>query len=195
MWAFALPAIATLVKTYPIALLPVALLFVDARARFRGSGCSAAIGLVVLVPIAVIAHAGLYNAYATQWNRHLQLETIGSSIFAVLHRSVPDRLRQRQLESLRGRRGRACEAQTVLQVVGVAGAQRSSPALAARREISPPPQRRRLRLPCVGKVLSPQFLLWVAPLVVLSRSRLAASLLGAAMLLTNLLCPDRYARA
>ena len=46
---------------------------------------------------------------------------------------------------------------------------------------------------CAGKVLSPQFLLWIAPLVVLSRSRIATVLLGAAILLTNVLFPDRYA--
>ena len=43
-----------------------------------------------------------------------------------------------------------------------------------------------------GKVLSPQFLLWLAPLVVLSRSVLAGALLAVAMLLTNLIFPDRY---
>jgi hypothetical protein len=43
-----------------------------------------------------------------------------------------------------------------------------------------------------GKVLSPQFLLWPALLVALSRNLLAPALLAAAMLLTNLLFPDRY---
>ena len=43
-----------------------------------------------------------------------------------------------------------------------------------------------------GKVLSPQFLLWLAPFVVLVRSLLAPPLLAAAMLLTNLIFPDRY---
>ena len=45
----------------------------------------------------------------------------------------------------------------------------------------------------LGKVLSPQFLLWLAPLALLARSIIAPVLFAAAMLITNLLFPDRYA--
>src|SRR5262249_52312807 len=45
---------------------------------------------------------------------------------------------------------------------------------------------------CFGKILSPQFLLWVVPLVVLARNWLAAGLFAAAMVTTHVLFPDRY---
>ena len=47
----------------------------------------------------------------------------------------------------------------------------------------------------LGKVLSPQFLIWLVPLVPLVRGRrglAAAAMLGAAMLLTQAWFPDRY---
>src|SRR5205814_6055756 len=43
------------------------------------------VGLAVLVPFFALAHVGLYNSYSGQWNRHLQLETIGSSVLLALH--------------------------------------------------------------------------------------------------------------
>jgi hypothetical protein len=194
IWAFALLAVATLVKTYPVALLPIALLFVDRRARLRGLAVFCAVGLLVLAPIAAIAHAGLYNAYAVQWNRHLQIETIGGSILLVLHRSVRIAFDSGAWSLFGGGADAVANLQTAAQAVGVIAAavffarSRRTPwdlVAAAAGTIAV--------AACAGKVLSPQFLLWLAPLVVLGRSRLAAGLLGAAMLLTNLLFPDRYA--
>ena len=193
-WAFAVLAVAALVKTYPAALLPIALLFVDRRERLRGLAVFCGVGLLVLVPFLAIAHVGLYLSYAQQWNRHLQLETLGSSVLLVLHRSVRIAFDSGSWSVFGGGADALAKLQTALQVVGVLGAaavfarSRRTPldlAAAATTTIAV--------AACVGKVLSPQFLLWVAPLVVLSRSRLAAGLLGAAMLLTNLLFPDRYA--
>src|SRR6185437_6827790 len=68
-------------------LLPVALLAVERRVRLRALAVFCAVGLAVLVPFAALAHVGLYNSYSGQWNRHLQLETIGSSVLLVVHKA------------------------------------------------------------------------------------------------------------
>jgi len=193
-WAFAVLAVAALVKTYPAALVPIAFLFVDRRQRLRGLVVFCAVGLAVLVPFAAVAHAGLYNAYAQQWNRHLQLETFAASALLALHHAGRIAFDSGSQSVFGGTADALAKVQTAFQLVGVLGAA----ALFARS--------RRMPLDlvaaaattvavaaCAGKVLSPQFLLWLAPLVLLSWSRIAGALLAAAMLLTNLLFPDRYA--
>src|SRR5262249_34425193 len=45
---------------------------------------------------------------------------------------------------------------------------------------------------CFGKILSPQFLLWITPLVVLARSVTATVLFTLAMITTRALFPERY---
>lgn len=192
-WAFALLAVATLVKTYPIVLLPVALLFVDRRERFRGLALFCAVGAAVLVPIAVIAHAGLYDSYVGQWNRHLQLETFGASVQLALHRAIHIAFDSGSWSVFGAGAGGIARLQTAAQAAGVAAAaivfarSRREPldlAAAAATTIAV--------TACFGKVLSPQFLLWIGPVALLARSVAAAGFLASAMLLTNLLFPDRY---
>jgi hypothetical protein len=193
VWAFALLAVATLVKTYPAALLPVALLFAGGRDRIRGLAAYCAVGLAVLLPFAAVAHAGLYNSYSGQWNRHLQLETLGSSALLALHRPLRVAFDSGSWSVFGGGAGALAGLQTLLQAAGIAGAallfarSRRGPAdLAAAAAVTV------AVAACLGKVLSPQFLLWLAPFALLSSSRAAGLLLAAAALLTNLLFPDRY---
>jgi hypothetical protein len=193
-WAFAALAAAALVKTYPAALLPIALLFVDRRERLRGLVVFCAVGLAVLAPFAAVAHAGLYNAYAQQWNRHLQLESFGASALLALHHAGRIAFDSGSQSLFGGAADALSKVQTVLQVVGILG----TAALFARSRRTPVDLAAAAATTVAvaalaGKVLSPQFLLWLAPLVLLSRSRIAAALLAGAMLLTNLLFPDRYA--
>jgi len=63
LWALALLAVATLVKTYPAALLPLALLATPRPARGRALAVFCAVGLLVLLPLAALGHVGLYNSY------------------------------------------------------------------------------------------------------------------------------------
>ena len=191
--ASALLAGAALVKTYPAALLPVVLLAVQRRDRPRALAVFCAVGLAVLVPFLALAHVGLYNSYSGQWNRHLQLETIGSSVLLVVHRAGRIAFDAGSWSDLGSTADAVAKLQTVAQALGIAAAaylfarSRRTPldlAAAAAATVAV--------AAIAGKVLSPQFLLWLAPFVVLVRSLLAPALLAAAMLLTNLIFPDRY---
>jgi hypothetical protein len=193
VWAFALLAVATLVKTYPAALLPVALLFAGGRDRVRGLAAYCAVGLAVLLPFAAVAHAGLYNSYSGQWNRHLQLETIGSSVLLVLHKAGRIAFDAGSWSVFGSGADALAKVQTGVQVCAIGAAailfarSRRTPwdlAAAAATTVA--------AAAFAGKVLSPQFLLWIAPFAVLARSQVTPVLLAAAMLLTNLLFPDRY---
>jgi hypothetical protein len=191
--AFALLAAAALVKTYPAALLPVALLSIERRERLRALGVFCAVGLAVLVPFLALAHVGLYNSYSGQWNRHLQLETVGSSVLLVVHRAGRIAFDAGSWSDLGGAADAAAKLQTAAQALGIAAAaylfarSRRAP-----RDLAAAAATTIAVAAVAGKVLSPQFLLWLAPFVVLVRSLLAPALLAAAMLLTNLIFPDRY---
>jgi hypothetical protein len=192
LWAAALLALATVVKTYPVVLLPLLLLYARPRERLRALAVYCGVGLVVLGPFAAIGRVGLFLSYATQWDRHLHLDSVGSSILLALGR--PLRLSyDAGWSDFGGGADLVAQAQTVLQAAGVlaacvlfarsrrTGGDLLAGAVAALAAAA-----------VLGKVLSPQFLIWVAPVVLLARDLLAAALLAAALLATNLLFPARY---
>jgi uncharacterized membrane protein len=77
-WAFAVLGAAVAAKVYPVAVLPVALLAVERRARALGLF----LGVVVLVhlPFAALGPGGLRHSYVLQAKRGLELNSLGSSI-------------------------------------------------------------------------------------------------------------------
>ena len=191
--AFALLAVATLVKTYPVALLAVALLAVERRLRLRALAVFCGVGLAVLLPFFALGHVGLYNSYSGQWNRHLQLETIGSSVLLAFHHAGRIAFDAGSWSVFGSAADAVAKLQTLAQALAIAAAavvfarsRRTGWDLVAAAAATI------AAVAVLGKVLSPQFLLWLAPLVVLCRSVLAGALLAVAMLLTNLIFPDRY---
>jgi hypothetical protein len=193
-WAFALLAAGALVKTYPLVLLPIALLAAARPVRLRALALFCAIGLVVLVPFAALGAGGLWISEKGQADRHLHLDSIGSSLLLVLHRPVRLAFDGGGWSVFGGGAELAARLLTLAQVVGVAAA-----AILFARSRRGPWELVGAAVTTLavaaffGKVLSPQFLLWVAPLVVLARSVLATVFFTGAMLATNLLFPDRYA--
>jgi hypothetical protein len=191
--AFALLAVGVIVKTYPIVLLPLVVLASDRRARVPGLAIFCAIGLAALGPFAAIAHGGLFNSYAVQTNRPLHVDTIGASILLALHRPVRVFFEGGGWSIAGSGASVVQRLQTLVQVGGIvlatvffARSRRTAWELVAATTAV------LAAGAFLGKVLSPQYLLWVAPLVVLARSRVAVAAFTAAMLATNLLFPDRY---
>jgi uncharacterized membrane protein len=193
VWALALLGVGAMTKFYPVLLLPVALLAVEHGRRIRAFVAFCAGAFVAAAPFAVVGHGGLYNSAKGQADRHLHLDSIGSSVLLVLHRPVRLAFDGGGWSVFNAGADAAARAQTIAQAVGVVAAA----VLFARS------RRRPWDLvaatvatlavgACIGKVLSPQFLLWIAPLVVLSRSVVATLSYTTALVLTHVLFPARY---
>jgi Glycosyltransferase family 87 len=196
--------VAVAAKLYPLVLLPPLLVYLAWRGGRReallGFAAFAATLAVIVVPFAVVSPEGLADSVERQLGRPLQIESLGASLLLAAHQlglydpvvvtthgsqnlagSLPDGL---------------ATAQTVLQ----AGALVAVWALFARGPATPT----RLAAACAGslvvfvafgKVLSPQFMIWLVPLVplVLGRIGLAAgALFGAALVTTHAWFPTRY---
>jgi len=192
-WALATLALGSVVKSYPVILLPVALLAIEPGRRVRALGVFCLVGFVLLLPFAAVGHGGLYNSVATQADRHLHLDSIGSSLLLALHRPVRLAFDGGGWSVFGGGADAVAKLQTVVQFAGIAVAAvlfartRRGPwdvTLAATATLAAGA--------FLGKILSPQFLLWLVPVVVLARSALATALFAAAMIATHVLFPDRY---
>jgi hypothetical protein len=163
--AFALLAVAIVVKAWPVALLPLFLLY---RVPLRALVVFAAVLVLALAPFAVLSPGGAYNGLRDQPDRHLEYETLGASVLFALQRPV--RLYfETGSYSVDGSGANAiADLQSALQVAAVvaiavvfARSRRGPHELvtAAAATIA--------AAAALGKVLSPQFLLWIAPFAAL----------------------------
>ena len=191
-------------KLFPGVLIPPAVAYVW-RTRGRQEalvclGCAAAAVALFVVPFLAIAPGGVWSSIQRQANRPLQIESLGSAILLAAHQvgglhltMVTSHGSQNLAGSLPHALG---SAESVLLAVSLLVIWTAAALGPARPE--------RLVRHCAAsvtafvlfdKVLSPQFMIWLLPLVPLVRGRrgLAASaLLGLALLLTQLWFPVRY---
>jgi hypothetical protein len=187
--ALTLLALGTLVKVWPLALLPVAVLWGVPRRALVAFG-----GVLVagLAPFVVVAHVGAYNAFAQQVNRHLQLESLGSSALLALGRPVRVFFDAGSWNVAGSGAEAIAKAQSLLQLAGVAlvawwfARSRRGPS-----ELLAAAAATVVAVAVLGKVLSPQYLLWVAPFLPFVGVESAACFLVAAVL-TRALFPGRY---
>src|SRR5689334_9565209 len=194
-------------KAFPAVVIPPALVYVW-RTRGRREallclGVAAAVVAVVVVPFLALAPHGVWESIVRQTTRPLQIESLGSALLIAAHHVGGLGL---TLESSRGSQnlvgslphafGSASSVLLALALVAIW--------VAAVRTPSTPERLLRWSAASVtafvalGKVLSPQFLIWLLPLVPLVRGRrgLAASvLLGVALLLTQVWFPIKIGRA
>jgi hypothetical protein len=201
---FALLGLAVSAKIYPGVLLPIAFLYV---ARWRG-GREALIGLgvfagalaAVLVPFAILSPDGFLHAFTEQARRPLQIESLGSSLLlavSTVSGYEPTVVSSFGSQNLSGQLPDTLAGlQTAAQVVAVVGvwllfaiSRRRTPELLAASAAAV------AAFAVLGKVLSPQFLIWLFPLAALvpGRRGLAAwGLFGLALVLTHAYFPKRY---
>jgi len=191
-------------KAFPAVVIPPAFAYVW-RTRGRREallclGAAAAVVAVVVVPFFALAPHGVWDSIVRQTTRPLQIESLGAALLLAAHHVGGLAL---TLDSSRGSQNLAG---SLPDAIGAASSALLVAALvaiwvAAARGPATPERLVRwsaaslAAFVALGKVLSPQFLIWLLPLVPLVRGRrgLAASvLLGLALLLTQVWFPIRY---
>ena len=191
-------------KLYPLLLLPLALVWVWRRRGTRAAAVCAGVfvvaALVCFLPFLILSPHGVWDSLTRQTNRPLQIETLGAGVLLALHQVAGIGLTMRSGHGSQNLAGGGPNALAALQTVLQLGAIVWVWIWFAR---GPADRERLVRGPAAvvcafiafGKVLSPQFLIWLVPLVPLVRGRrgLAAGvLLVVALVLTQLWFPFRY---
>jgi hypothetical protein len=198
--------LATTAKFYPGVLLPLAVAYTwKRRGRHEALVClGLTLGVValVVVPFLVLAPHGVWHSVSVQLGRPLQVESLGAAFLLVAHNVFGFALAGETSHGSQNVAGGAAHAVAVVSsfvqvavLVWIWWAYARGPATAAALV------RASAAAICAfvafGKVLSPQFLIWLIPVVPLVRGRRglwASVLLLAALVLTQIWFPFRYFR-
>lgn len=198
---FALLAVGAATKLWPAVLAAVAFAWLlgrgEVRSAWRGVAVFAVVLAAVCAPFAALAPGGFLEQFTFHLDRPVQVESSPATVLWALGDSQvtgaparPDRFKSNGLAG--GPDDLVAAVFAALQFLAVAAAV----ALAARGGDA-----ERLVLACLaallafvalGKVLSPQFLVWIAPFAAVSAARMPAVLALAALPLTQVEFPARY---
>jgi uncharacterized membrane protein len=190
-WAFLGAAVAA--KLWPLVVVPMAVLWSMRRGHARAVIAGVAVAALAFVPFAVVAPHGVWHMLSSQGSRPLQIESLGAAFLTTF--GHPQMVTTHGSQNLAGHGGVGA----VLSVLGTAVVFAVWFAFAR----GPATRERFLRFSVAAvcafvafdKVLSPQYLLWLIPLVPLVRGRrglAATALLTVACVLTQVWFPQRY---
>ncbi len=190
-----------LAKVWPAVLVPLAVAHVW-RTRGRREalvclGVTAAVVAAVVLPFVVLAPHGVWTSFERQVSRPLQIESLGAALIVVSHHVFGTGVTMVSSRGSQNISGTAANVvgwtQTVLQIgvllalwITFARRRRTDEELvqfAAATVVA---------FVALGKVLSPQFLIWLIPLVPLVRRWGATALFVAALVLTQAWFPQHY---
>ena len=196
-------ALAVAAKLYALVLFPLALVYVARRRGGREAAVAAAVFAAVVagafLPFLALAPEGVLASFERQAGRPLQIESLGASLLLAAHRLG---LYEAEVVSSHGSQNLVgalpdalATAQTVLQVAAIAIVWLAFARARNAGQLARASAAATVAFVAWGKVLSPQFLVWLLPLVPLvgGGSGLAAgALLAGALVVTQLWFPFRY---
>jgi hypothetical protein len=193
-------------KLYPAVLVPLGVAFVWKRAGRREAltclGVALGVIAAVFAPFVVLSPGGVWRSLSVQLTRPLQVESLGSALLLVGHHvfglGVTGETSHGSQNLGGAAAGRLAVASTVLQVALLIWIWLSFVRGPGTREALVRSTAATLcAFVAFGKVLSPQFPIWLIAIVPLVRGRrglLASALLGVALVLTQAWFPLRYFR-
>jgi hypothetical protein len=193
-------------KLYPAVLVPLAFAFVwkrwGRREAFVSLGISAGVVVAIFLPFVVLSPGGVWHSLSVQLERPLQVESLGSALMLAAHHAFGLGVTGETSHGSQNLGGGGADAMaiasTVVQAavlvwVWLAFARGSG----GREALVRSSAAALCAFIALGKVLSPQFLIWLIPVVPLVRGRRglwAGALLATALVLTQLWFPFRYFR-
>jgi uncharacterized membrane protein len=202
---FLLLALGTAAKAFPVVIVPIAAVYVwrrhGRRAALIGLAVFAGVVLACFLPFLVISPHGVWWAIHGQESRPLQIESVGASVFLAAHQLVGLHLTYYFTHSSDNLDGHATLAfagvMSVLQIVGLL-------VVWALYALGPATRERLLTTAAAAvcafivfdRVLSPQYLIWLAPMVAMINGRrglAAMALVACAMVMTQLYYPLHFA--
>ncbi len=192
---------AVAVKLYPAVLVPLAAAYVWRRRGRREAlvclGVAAGVVALVFLPFLVAAPGGVAHSIGRQLSRPLQIESLGAAFYLAAHHLLGLHVEMRSGYGSQNLYGAGTWAAAVLLSVVQLGALvwiwLRRPASA--EELVRWSAAALVAFVALGKVLSPQFLIWLVPVVALVgglRGLRASWLLLAGLGLTQLWFPSRY---
>ncbi len=192
-------------KLWPVVLLPVVAIHLWRRrsgfAAYATIGAFLAAAAACFLPFAILAPHGLWSSLSGQLDRPLQVESLGAAVLMAaehlgmrMHMTVTSHGAQ----ALTGRgAGLAADLETVAEIASVLvvwiayarqrSREREAALVAAAASVA--------AVVAFDKVLSPQYLVWIVPFVVLARGTrgsVAAVLMVLALGLTQTWFPGNY---
>ena len=192
---------AVVVKLYPAVLVPLAATYVwRRRGRREALVCLViAAGVVVLafLPFLLVAPDGVAHSIGRQLSRPLQIESLGAAVFLAAHHLFGLEVEMRSGHGSQNLHatgtGVAAVLLSLLQLAALVWIWLRRPGSA--EELVRWSAAALVAFVALGKVLSPQFLIWLVPAVPLVaglRGLRASALLAGGLVLTQLWFPSRY---
>jgi hypothetical protein len=193
-------------KLYPAVLVPLAVAHVWRREGRREAlvclGLAAGVAAAIFIPFVALSPGGVWHSVSVQLGRPLQVESLGSALLLAAHHAVGLGVTGETSHGSQNLAGGGADAvaiaSTVVQAAALVWIWAAFARGAAGREALVRSSAAALcAFVALGKVLSPQFLIWLIPVVPLVRGRRglwAAGLLATALVLTQLWFPFRYFR-